>query len=155
MTRTEELKLQGAEMRGDTGGGDNPPFVKWPDEGYAFIEGVVKDVWEGPYSLNVVLEVSDASDNLEVERTMNLGLVHAALKGSITPEDVEKEFHIAFEGWGTGKASGNKFRSFTVLEMGSRKNGGETPTNLDSGSVEKDGLPHTGGGEVKDAELRF
>ena len=45
MTRTEELIQGGAEVRGKAGSnGDNPPFVVWPEEEYAFIEGVVKEI---------------------------------------------------------------------------------------------------------------
>jgi len=142
MTRTEELIQRGAEVRGKAGS-NGAPFVKWPEEEYAFLEGVVKELWEGLHGLNAVIELSDSSDYLGIQGTVNVGLDKAALKDKITPEDVGSKFHIAFEGWGEGKASGNPFRMFTVLRMKPSENGQDTSTALSNAPQQEEPPPPT------------
>ncbi len=88
------------------------PFVKWSDEP-AFIEGTVIGTWSGEYGLNVKFNLSQSSPSLGLDDRATLCLSHVSLRDTITPEDVGKEFHVAFEGWIQGKK--NRFRDFVVL----------------------------------------
>jgi hypothetical protein len=135
MTRTNELRQAGALRRGEPKGNERAllleptPFVKWPAEEHAWVEGEVKGLWSGNYGENVTLTVTGHSNELmgktrdvEVsivtEMEVNVGLNPSTLRDTITDADEGKRLHIAFEGWKEpANGSGNRYRLFTVLEI--------------------------------------
>jgi len=120
MSRTEELRNQGATDRTAGGGA----FVKWPSgDTPAWIEGEVREVWESEYGPAVTLVVSGCEnivlgggDIPEPGTTVNIGLNYASLQNAVKDGDVGRVLHVAFEGWGETKA-GEAFRRFAVLEV--------------------------------------
>jgi hypothetical protein len=134
-TRTETLREKGARQRSS---GDRAPFVNWPDE-YAFIEGVVTDLWEGKYGKVARMRVAAVSDGLlavdgegedrkefaiNFDDVVNVGLSYASLRETIEEQDQGSAFHIAFEGWDTTKG-GQKFRLFRVIDLPNEEGDGE------------------------------
>ena len=123
--RTDELLRDGAK---EVGGGPAVPFVKWSDV-YAYLEGLVLEIWEGPHGPvcrfrlseceNLVAISGKGADKVEHKlqpgMEVNLGLSYAGLK-TIDKERVGKILHVAFEHWGETR-DGNPFRSFRVLEL--------------------------------------
>ena len=134
MSRTDELRIAGASERGverESNGGvttvGDTPFVKWPQDDYAWVEGTVLEIWEGQYGENVKLSIIDSGpeDGPLPGSTVNVGLNSAALRDKVTKEDLGKGVHIAFCGW-KESCGGNRYRLFTVIEF----NGGNTETDL-------------------------
>ena len=152
--RTDELRNAGMrESRSPGGEHGNTPWIKW-GENYNWMDVKCQQFFESKYGLCGQLLVTACYDKeglqangtddegeeytviVEPEMTVNLGLYSATLEGKITTDDVDKSFHIAFEGWGEAK-SGNKFRMITVIPL-------ETPeTKTNSEKV----------AEVLDAEI--
>ena len=124
---------QELRKRGDAvplSNGDPAPFVKWPEEDYAYVEGRLEQVWEGTYGPVARISVHRASDNAEGvigsgdERyrtvikpgnEVNLGLQYAGLKG-LAESQIGKVVHVAFTGWGETR-EGNRFRRFEVFRI--------------------------------------
>lgn len=130
MSRTEQLRQQGARERGGSGGG--APFIKWGDD-YTWVEGEIIGSFNTKYGLAVTLMVSgthaggvtaqgrdEEGNNFETSvkagEEVNIGTQSAALQGKITAEDVGKHFHVAFEGW-EHPTGGNRYRVFSVIEI--------------------------------------
>ena len=101
------------------------PFVVWPKEDHAYVEGLLVKLWEGTHGPVARISVHEASDNvegvtgsgdaqyrtvIEAGSEVNLGLNYAALDG-IGESQVGKVVHVAFTGWGETKG-GNSFRRF-------------------------------------------
>lgn len=130
MSRTDELRNRGARERG---GGGGAPFVDWPDEPPAWVEGRVIGLWESQYGHNATIKVADHSTGLQVKgkdeegkkytesakagMEINVGLNYKALEDSVTDDDVDRLLHFAFEHWGKSASTGNHYRDFTVLEV--------------------------------------
>ena len=131
MSRTDELRGKGARDRTGSGGGS--PFVRWAED-YAWVEGTVKSIWQTQFGPAVEMEVTNCSPNVEtagkdedgasfqgkvkVGETVNVGLNNKMLEGSITTDDVGRDFHVAFEGWQNPQKHGaNRYRVFTVLDI--------------------------------------
>jgi len=120
MSRTEELRHQGATDRTAGAGG----FVKWPkSDTYAWIEGEVRQVWESEYGPAVTLLVRDCEEIVlgggntpEPGTPVNIGLNYVSLQNAVKDDDVGRVLHFAFEGWGETQA-GEAFRRFAVLEV--------------------------------------
>jgi hypothetical protein len=134
MSRTDEARGGGHERKGTGGGGT--PFVKWGEK-YAWIEGKIVGSFNTKYGLAITLDVADVGGaildaqgvdeegekfTVRVERGLriSIGTQSATLQGKITAEDVDKAFHIAFEGWEEPKG-GNRYRVFTVIELSQRE----------------------------------
>ena len=132
MSRTDELRIAGATERGGstngTSSGGFTPFVRWPSEEYAWVEGVVVELWEGKYGDNVKLKVTEAEPELTAkgedgdipilpDQELNVGLSSASLKDTVTEDDIGKRIHIAFQGWKESPTSGHRYRVFTVLPI--------------------------------------
>ena len=126
-TRTQALRDGGAQRRNR---GDSAPFVVWGD-GYAWLEGLVTDLWQGKWGDVARMRVLAASTNLvaadgkdqdrveipvEEDSVVNVGLSYAQLAGSLTEEDQGQTFHVAFVGWAKTKA-GQQLRRFEVYPM--------------------------------------
>lgn len=133
MSRTDEMRQRGATARGGGGGGGGAPFVHWTDS-YAWVEGKVVGYFTTQYGDSATFEVTNVHDGLEargkdedgekyrrrvkVGDEVNVGLGATALKDTILDSDKGKYFHIAFEGWQENKSQTNRYRVFTVLEIG-------------------------------------
>lgn len=126
MSRTDELKRSGATPIG-RGSGGSAPFVKFGDD-YAFVEGVVVDIWKGEYGRVAKIRTTEVSENLVAQinadeptepvrngETVNVGLNFAALE-EVTDSFLGATIHIAFIEWGMTKSQ-QRFRSFDVLEV--------------------------------------
>lgn len=154
MSRTDELRHGGGRERGG-GGGGGTPFVKWGDA-YTWIEGKITGTFTTKYGLTATFAVTGVHENgvtaagrdeegekfsvnVEAGMEVNVGLSSAALQDLIEEGDVGKSFHVAFEGWEEGKASGNRYRVFAVIELTDRDDAGDDGTTEDTGS--DDGLP--------------
>ena len=136
MSRTDDLRQDGASDRtGGSGGG--APFIKWPkDSNYAWVEGRLSKIWAGHYGDSATIEVTATSKGLaakgrdeageEITSTpnpgdvVNVGLNSSALQDTLSQDDVGENVHIAFEGWEESKG-GNNYRVFTVLVMAEHK----------------------------------
>ena len=125
-SRTEELRNRSDAV--PLSNGDSAPFVRWPEEGYTYVEGLLEKLWEGTWGPVARILVHEASENaegvigsgdeeirtvIEAGNEVNLGLNYAALKG-ISESDIGKVVHVAFTGWGEVR-EGNSFRHFTVI----------------------------------------
>lgn len=138
--RTEELKKQGAEVRGNNNE-EGSPFVRWPEEP-AYVEGEVIDVWNSKHGAVVTVKVAQSSDNLSIDaESVNVGLSHKMLEDAIRHSDIGGVFHIAFDGWGKSKSSGNRYRLFTVLCISPSKQPVDVTTNNDKPFETDDELP--------------
>lgn len=126
MSRTDELKRSGAKPIGK-GSGGSAPFVKFGDD-YAYVEGVIVDIWKGEYGRVAKIRTTDVSENLVAQmnaeeptepvragETVNVGLNFAALE-EVTDSFLGACVHIAFVEWGETKR-GQRFRAFDVLEV--------------------------------------
>lgn len=130
MSRTNQLREQGARERGGAGGG--APFVKWGDA-YTWVEGEIIGSFQTKYGLAVTMMVTATHDaglqaqgrdedgnnfttDVRVGEEVNIGTQSAALQGKITEDDHGKFFHVAFEGW-EHPTGGNRYRVFTVIEI--------------------------------------
>ena len=123
--RTDALIQDGAKQLGSQAA---VPFVRWQDA-YAYLEGLVLEIWEGTYGPVCRLRLSECENllgisgkgadrvehRLEPGMEVNLGLTYAGLK-TIDEERIGKMLHVAFEHWGETR-DGNPFRSFRVLEL--------------------------------------
>lgn len=133
MSRTEELRDQGAPR---LTGGNNAPFLKWPDAGgadYAYIEGHVSAKWSGKYGTNVTMvaehgqglrAVSGKEDDktemrVEANMELNVSLGYAVLKEAAERIVVGDIYHIAFVGWEKPKSGGKPYRMFEIYHVGS------------------------------------
>lgn len=106
--------------------GDSHPFVTWPDESGAWIEGVVQHAWEGDYgpvlelrvegSARVTGVIGAGNDKqgvaINVGDTVNLGLGLAALE-RLAGVPIGAGIRVGFAGWDTNRA-GQKFRKFKI-----------------------------------------
>ena len=123
-SRTEELRNRSDAV--PLSNGDSAPFVVWPKEDYAYVEGRLEQVWEGTYGPVARISVHRASESaesgsgdeqnrtaIEAGNEVNLGLNYAALKG-ISESDIGKVVHVAFTGWGETR-EGNRYRQFEVF----------------------------------------
>ena len=129
-TRTEELAAAGAVRRGlpaaeTDSGGERTPFIDWPPEGPAWIEGELVEVWEGTWGDNATLTITGVSGGLsprdgqpfKIGERVNVGLSPAALKDTVSKDQIGgPPLHFAFLGWAESGA-GNKYRRFMVLEV--------------------------------------
>lgn len=148
MSRTDDLRQRGARDR--IGGGGGAPFVDWPRQPPAWVEGRVLRLWETKYGIAVTIKVQARSNGLqykgkdedgnpvngsvEPSQEVNVGLNYAALRDSVTETDIGVAMHFAFESWGESKASGNHYRNFAVLEL-------PDPASSDSPPVEPETVP--------------
>ena len=127
-SRTEELQKRGDAV--SLNNGDSAPFVVWPKEDYAYVEGRLEELWEGIYGPVARISIHKASENaegaigsgderyrtaIEAGNEVNLGLSYAALNG-ISESQIGKVVHVAFTGWGETK-EGNGYRQFEVLVL--------------------------------------
>lgn len=107
--------------------GESHPFVAWPDEASAWIEGVVQREWKGEYGAVIELLVEDSAQITGVtgageERNggipirpgdvVNLGLNLAQL-APLSGVPRGAGVRVGFAGWSTTRA-GHRFRRFKV-----------------------------------------
>lgn len=126
--RTEEL-LQGGGKKRSGGGGTGAPFIRWPDQPPAYVEGRITAHFSTQYGDAVEVEVSQASENMRcgdkndphlvtVGSQVAVGLQAAALEGAgISQEDIGKTMHFAFRDWVKSGRTGNDYRDFVVIEV--------------------------------------
>ena len=127
--RTDDLIAAGSTRIGapapDDGGLVSTPFVAWPSEGPAWIEGRVTELWTGQYGMNATITVTASSDGLAgkggtpflVGGRANVGLNAASLRDTVDDTHINGAvIHFAFLGWAES-SQGNKYRRFTVLEV--------------------------------------
>ena len=127
-SRTEELRNRSDAV--PLSNGDSAPFVRWPEEGYTYVEGRLQKLWEGTWGPVARILVDEASENaeggmgsgdeeirtvIEAGNEVNLGLNYAPLEG-ISELDIGKVVHVAFTGWGEAR-EGNRFRRFEVFRI--------------------------------------
>lgn len=135
MSRTDDLRRDGAQERGGSGGSGSP-FVKWADD-YAWVEGRLDKIWVGKYGDSATITVTGATPELATKGkdedgnvvmahvsagdVVNVGLNSSALEDRLSEDDVGENVHIAFEGWQEPQgAGGNRYRLFTVLVLDER-----------------------------------
>tara|TARA_R110000824_G_scaffold314492_1_gene501335 strand:+ start:250 stop:705 length:456 start_codon:yes stop_codon:yes gene_type:complete len=103
------------------------PFVSWPPEGPAWIEGNVRELWEGQYGKNATMVITGCSAGLggkdspafEIGGRANVGLSSASLRDTIDETHIDGPVvHVGFLGWAESK-EGNRYRRFTVLAVAS------------------------------------
>ncbi len=150
MSRTDDLRIGGGNERAGSGAGGSP-FVKWGDD-YSWLEGEVTGTFTTKYGLAVTLKVQNVSENgldtqgrdedgnnyqghVTVGSEVNIGMGSAMLQGKIKAEDMDKVFHVAFEGWERPK-SGNDYRLFAVVELTERSAEGLETSPPDDRQVE-------------------
>ena len=127
--RTDDLIAAGSTRIGapaqDDGGLPSTPFIAWPSEGPAWIEGRVTELWDGQYGRNATITVTACSLGLGgkegapfiVGGRANVGLSSASLRDTVDDTHVGGAvIHFAFLGWAES-SQGNKYRRFTVLEV--------------------------------------
>jgi len=152
--RTEELAAAGAVRRGlpaseSDSSGERTPFVEWPSDGQAWVEGSLVEVWEGSWGLNATIVISGVSDGLgpregdpfKVGERVNVGLSAAALKETVSKEQIGgPALHFAFLGWAESNA-GNRYRRFMVLEVPGEVVKSEAPTPEPKEEINDNDLP--------------
>jgi hypothetical protein len=117
MSRAEELREAGATAIGGASEGTaSTPFVSWPADATAWVEGTVEELWEGKYGTNATIVVTN-SGGLEAEirvgEKANVGLNSATLKDRVTEDHIGEVLHFAFLGW-VEPANGNRYRNFEI-----------------------------------------
>ncbi len=161
MSRTDDLKRQGARSIG-RGAGGSAPFVKFGDE-YCFVEGIILDFWTGEYGRVAKMRVTAKSKNLmgsmgadepqepiEEGATVNVGLNYAALE-EVTDSFLGSTVHIAFIEWGETK-KGQRFRAFDVLEVEAAPWQSHDDHDEADSPPPPEGAPDAG---VKDSDIPF
>ena len=133
-SRTEELRNRSDAV--SLSNGDSAPFVAWPKEDCAYVEGRFEKLWEGTWGPVARILVHKASENaegvigsgderyrtvIEAGNEVNLGLSYAALNG-ISESQIGKVVHVAFTGWGETR-EGNRFRQFDVFAFDEPESG--------------------------------
>ena len=133
-SRTEELRKRSDAV--PLSNGDSAPFVVWPKEDYAYVEGRLEECWEGIYGPVARISVHKASENaeggigsgderyrtvIEAGNEVNLDLSYAAFPG-ISESQIGKVVHVAFTGWGETR-EGNRYRQFEVFALDEPESG--------------------------------
>ena len=119
MSRAEELRAAGATAIGGARieGTTSTPFVAWPSNATAWVEGTVEELWEGKYGTNATIVVTN-SDGLEAEIRVgakaNVGLSSATLKDRVTEDHIGEVLHFEFLGWVEPTNGGNRYRHFEI-----------------------------------------
>ena len=118
MSRAEELREAGARVIGGARieGATSTPFVAWPPNATAWVEGTVEELWEGKYGTNATIAVTNSgglADEHRVGAKANVGLSSATLKDRVTEEHIGEVLHFAFLGW-VEPANGNRYRNFEI-----------------------------------------
>jgi hypothetical protein len=130
MSRAEELRAAGATILADKSAGEKvgaTPFVRWPGNTPAWVEGELKEIWEGKYGHNATIVVTGCSEGLTaggevtaaysveegVGQRFNVGLSSATLKDRVTDEHIGEVLHFEFLGW-VEPANGNRYRHFEI-----------------------------------------
>jgi hypothetical protein len=131
MSRAEELRRAGATILADKSVGERvgaTPFVRWPGNTPAWIEGSLTELWEGKYGTNATIIVTGCSEGLTaggevtasypveegVGQKFNVGLSSATLKDRVTDEHIGEVLHFEFLGWVEPTNGGNRYRHFEI-----------------------------------------
>ena len=131
MSRAEELRAAGATILADKSVGERvgaTPFVRWPGDTPAWVEGELKEIWEGKYGHNATIIVTGCSEGLTaggevtasfsveegVGQKFNVGLSSATLKDRVTEAHLGEVLHFAFLGWVEPTNGGNRYRNFEI-----------------------------------------
>ena len=128
-SRTEELRNRSDAV--PLSNRDHVPFVRWPEENYAYVEGRLEELWEGIYGPVARISVHKASEDaegvigsgdeqystvIEAGDLVNLNTNYAAFP-DISESQIGKVVHVAFTGWGETR-DGNRYRQFEVIALG-------------------------------------
>ena len=130
MSRAEELRRAGATILADKSVGEKvgaTPFVRWPGNTPAWVEGELTEIWEGKYGHNATIIATGCSEGLtagggdtvaypvegNAGQKFNVGLSSATLKDRVTEEHIGEVLHFEFLGW-VEPANGNRYRHFEI-----------------------------------------